>query len=197
MPYSSTLAYLRNAVQETLGDIDELIPAGFIDRAINEGQRRMQPDLLLEKSAVASIAIGAETFQLPSDLVRISRFRPDNGVAPLAEFHKHGTVIYFVAPLVRAFTGTLLYGASFPDITSDVNTQVPPAAADGLVSFALYKSYRRLASNRAEYRKFATIVGNGVSMGDLEATAEAHLADWRDALASVVELEAPVSAYGA
>lgn len=197
--FNLTLGYLRDAVLDDLGDVAGLIGGDFIDRAINEGQRRLEPDILLDKTAAVSLVADAATYALPADLVEITRFLPDPTATSQPDFpgyQRHGATIYFHCPLTVAWAGTLLYRAHFPAITDDAPCQLPAGAADALISFGLYKSFRRLASNRAEYRKFATIVGNGTTMADLENTAEAHLQDFADAGNAAAVLPSPATSYG-
>lgn len=198
MSFNLTLSYLRDAVIEDLGDVAALVGSGFVDRAINEGQRRLQPDILLAKTLTGvAIAQDATTYTLPTDLIEITRFvGSDDNASDLPGYLQHGATIYFAYPVASDWAGVLHYRASYPDITETVDCQLPSGAADALISFALYKSFRRFAANRAEYRKFATIVGNGVTMADLENTAEAHLQDFADAAAAATTLPAPLTSWG-
>ena len=192
---SVDLITLTTAVQDQLGDdLNDFIPTGFIERSLNEAQRRAEPDLLKDKSITVSLASGATTYVLPTDCREILDLTPDENIYYLLpEMREHGDTLYFRCALTDAWTGRLFYRASYPKITPTQECELPGAAPDALVSFALYRCYHRVASNRAEFRKFATIAGNGVSIGDLQNAAEAHLQDYKDAVASATDLPLPES----
>ncbi len=194
MSFTTSLTYLENAVREELGDgMSELIPAGFIARALNEGQRRLEPTHLQEKVLTGvTLAVDDTSYALPADLREVTEFVPaDDSQGIFPPYREHGSSVYFHCPVTLAFTGTLFYRGHYPTITEDVDCELPQGAVDALVSFALYKCYHRFVANRAEYRKFATIVGNGVSLRDLQDTAEALLADFKEAAESSGEVAPP------
>lgn len=195
MPFNASLAYLVDSVNEQLGDAAPLIPDESIERWVNEGQRRYEPDLLLPSVATGiTWADRASSAALPTDLAEVVRFLPATGKYHPPEFALHGTTIHFLLPdVVRAFSGTILYLAHFPAITTDDPCQLPETAIDGLVSFALYRAYKRIASNRVQYKKYSTLVNNQTSVADLVSMASDYLADFEDSRTSAA---APRQAEG-
>lgn len=195
---SKSLAYLVGAVENDLGDVADAFPEGFFERAINEGQARYEPDILLRKVLTSvTIAADATTYALPTDAYDVERFQPtlDTNSPQLPGYTIVGGTVYFILPVSDDWSGTLFYRAHYPDVTDAQECLLPAAAADGLISFALYRAFRRLAAGRSEYRKYATLVGNSVSMSDLEQAASIHLQDYEEARTSAFVLADPHTAY--
>lgn len=193
MSYRASLAYLTASVDDQLGVVADLIPAGFIERAVNEGQRRYEPQILLPVSVALTWADDAISVALPADFVEIAAVIGDtttHGALPL-QTRRHGNTLYFYCKQ-RAFSGMLHYFAHYPDITDDTDSALPQVATDGLISYALYKAWKRIASNRTDYRKYATLVNNQTDISDLSALSEAHFNDYleaRDACTDVRDIE--------
>ena len=181
---SRSLSLLVDSVTDELGDVASLVSIGVIERAINEGQTRMEPMVLLEVATDFGWSALAGVVTLPDDLYELVRLEPDEDhrYIEIRRHRKHANALYFKSPsLVEAWDGTLFYRAHYPTITADQDCLLPDSAADGLVSYALYKVYKRIASNRTDYRKFSTLVNNATSVGDLLDLSNTHLQDWADA----------------
>ena len=197
MSYRSSLSYLVDSVEEQLGDVKDLIPPAFTERAVNEGQRRYEPQILLPKSIAISWADDAMTVSLPTDFVEIATVQAlasPIGAFPL-QTRRHGNNLYFYEKQ-PAFSGMLHYFAHYPDITDDDDSLLPQVAVDGLISYALYKAWKKIASNRTDYRRYSTLVNNQTDINDLASLSEAHFNDYleaRDAVADVRDVE---PAYG-
>lgn len=194
---SQSLATLADAVLTDLGDIADIFPDGFIARSLNEGQRRLAPDILLQKAVDADISGGASTYTLPTDCYDVLDLvtRPGQTSVYLPSWTRIEGTLYFESELTADFAGRLFYRAFYPEVTDTADCQLGDAACDAIVSYALYKAFRRLAASRSEYRKFSTIVGNGTSMGDLEQAADLHLKDFEDARDSAMRLLPPLSPF--
>lgn len=195
-----SLGYLTAAVYEALGgDISEIFEDSFIERTLNAGQARYEPDLLRERTSATTWLDDATSFALPSDFAFLDRLMPDadNINTPLPDFTTYAGSMLFNDPnCVRAWTGTLLYRAHFPAITESQVCLLPATACDGLISFALHACFRRLAAGRAEYKRYSTIVGaNAVSVSELEQIAQLHLQDFEDGRASALTLPPPSGFY--
>ena len=196
---SRTLDYLVAAVRDDLGDdVAGIFGSGFIERALNEGQGQYAPDLLRSRVLEGvTIAVDATSYALPADAIDVERFEPEygSGSPDLPSSRVVDGTVYFSRPVPSAWTGRLFYRAAYPDITDAQPCLLPAAAADGLIQFALYRCFRRLAAGRAEFRQYATIVGNAVSMADLEQSASIHFDDYQRAgLAGRPEIE-PATFY--
>lgn len=64
------------------------------------------------------------------------------------------------------------------DVSSELNVQMDYAC----LYYALHLFYKRLASNRAFYKRYSTLVGaNSVTMGDLQNEADRYYQEFLDA----------------
>lgn len=192
-----SLAYLTDAVTQDLGDVAGLFAPSQIARYLNEAQRRLEPEVARERMTTATWAADATSYTLPTDLISITALEPDStSYSVPGRYRIHGGVMYFdQRDTVYAFSGRLYYRAHFPQISDSVDSLVPPAAGDALVSFALYRCFHRIASNRSEYRRYSTLAQNGVTVAELEGIATNHLADFNDAKALAQNLEQPSYFY--
>ena len=191
---NASLAYLLDAIQQELDDAASLFAPGILERYINEGLRKLEPEHLKHTSAAISWADAATSAALPTDLYDITRIRPDSSSSafPASGYRQHGLAIYFdPRDVVTAFSGTLFYRAHYPQIDATHDSELPAPANDALIDYALYKAFHRIAANRAEFRKYATLTTNGVTMGDLLATANGHLADFTDVKTATARVAPP------
>lgn len=195
---SRSLALLVSAVENDLGPVAEAFPEGFFERAINEGQARYEPEILRRRVVTGvTIAEDATTYALPADAYDVEEFRAtvDTSSPELSTYTIVDGTCYFARPVARDWTGIVIYRAHYPDVTDSQECLLPTAAMDGLISFALYRAFRRLAAGRAEYRRYATLTGNAVAMSDLEQAASIHLQDYEQARASAEILPDPAVAW--
>lgn len=184
---------LRSAVNEELGPAADLFAAGYIDRLINEGQKRYEPDVLRARIDAINIPSNTLTFELPSDFIRLNKFFRNANSADLEPFELHGNLMAFYERTTALFSGRIAYSASWPAITEDQECILPPVAADGLIAYALYRCYKRIASNRVDYRRYSTMVGNQASVADIDALSQSYLDEWADAGQSAIILPEPSS----
>lgn len=197
---SRSLADFLNAVETDLGEsVASTFPAGFFERAVNEGQARLEPEIT-KRSVVTGVTIAEDstTYALPSDAIdRPPRFQAsiDTSSPDLSSVTVIGGVCYFARPVTRAWTGIVFYEAHYPAVTDTQACLLPTAAADGVVSFVLYRAFRRIAAGRAEYYAYATMVGNAVAMADLEQAASIHNQDFEEARVSAYIVPAASTAF--
>ncbi len=196
---SQSLSTLTAAVEESLGDIAEVFETSFIQRNLNSGQARYEPELLRERTTTLTWADDATTATLPTDFAKLDRLMPSSDYrnVPIPDYTIYaGTMLFRDPECVLAWSGTMLYRAHYPSITDSQDCLLSDTACDGLVSFALHRCYRRLAAGRAEYKRYSTIVGsNAVSVAELEQMAQLHLQDYEDGRASGIELPPPLPFY--
>jgi len=194
---SRSLAELVDAVNQELGDASELMPNSAIERFLNEGQSRYEPEILLP--SIDTTITWAEddlSVALPSDFVELTDLIAtyDSGYR-VPQFFVHGQTAHFTSPAPTAFTGRLFYLARYPTITNAQSCTLPSAAADGLVSYALYKSFKRIASSRTLYKRYSTLVNNQTDVKDLESLSENHFNDYIDARDSAAVVRAIAQPY--
>lgn len=194
---SRSLAELLDSVNQELGDAAPLIPNSAIERFINEGQSRYEPEVLLP--SVDATVVWSEddtSVALPTDFAELTDIIPtyDSGYR-VPQYFVHGTSLQFTSPAPTDFTGRLFYLAHFPTITNAQSCTLPGAAADGLVSYALYKCFKRIASSRTLYKRYSTLVNNQTDVKDLESLSENHFNDYIDARDSAAVLRSVAQPY--
>src|SRR4051812_38482799 len=177
----------RRAFKDEVGEVQQLARDSAIDRWVNEGQGRLR--VYRQRDTPLSWAAGATSVTLPTDFHHEERVAPDYGVT-LSPYDVWNGVLRFRHPLdVRAGTGVLFYWGNWPYITGSADSQLPELGDQACLSFALFRFFKRLASSRADYRRYAAIAqGNGVGVDDLATLAEQHYNDFteaRDALEDV------------
>ena len=190
---SWTLQDFRDAVREDLGEeVGKLVNNPEIDRWVNQAK-----DLLGVHAALStdlSWDAGATTVDLPDDFLRVASFICSTEV-PAHRVWGRTLVILSASGAPRAGSATLLYHGYFPAITGSAVSQLTDVANYACVSYALYRFFKRLASSRSDYRKYATLTGsNGVDLDELDGLSERHYADF-EAVKGELEVPEPVAFY--
>jgi hypothetical protein len=175
-----TLAQLEAAVSEEVGtDLAGLLPAGAVERWVNEGRTRI--DFLDSKTGEITWAALDADVDLPSDLLHLSRVQPDTATGTIDDYERWGQKLVFVDSDGAGAGGTarVWYKAYYPTITDDDDSLLPEEGDRALVSYALYRFFRLLTANRSIYRRYATIAGqNAVQIEDLQDEATRHYDDF-------------------
>lgn len=171
---------------EQVGDqISELVREPEVTRWGNAGMGRLPARYPL--SVPIAWAAGDTEFLLPADFVKIESVRLDSGCA-LPSYQRWGQTLQFLDPAGAAGSGTLFYYGLFPMLGS--NYDPSPVVVDAALGYALYRFYRRMASSRADFRRYTTITGQaGLDVSDLETVAEGHRQDFVDARLELEEGE--------
>jgi hypothetical protein len=178
-------AEFREAFQsEVGGDVFNMIRPEEIDRWINRGQARL--GLYLQLVADVSWSQGDVQIVLPNDFHHAEKWKVTMGCLPNGEFwgvgQGNGAAYVFNTAAYDDGSATLLYYAVPPAITATQDSLLTQLGDDGCLSYALYRFFKRLASSRSDYRRYATISNsNGVDISELDALSEKHLADFNDA----------------
>jgi hypothetical protein len=82
----------------------------------------------------------------------------------------------------------LILRVYWPDVDDTHPSQLPRLGDSACISYAMYRFYRKLVSNRSFYQRYATLVGtNRVDIAELSDTADDHYRDFND-----LRLELPV-----
>jgi hypothetical protein len=179
-----TLANLRDYVRDELGP--ELGAASFfsdgdIDRYLNDGLKRL--GYFLEKSAVLTWGAGDTSVALPSDYISEDRLE---SVPPSALPYERriwgGTMYFQTTGALSAGSATLYYFGFHPALSVSQASLLPETGDTGLVAFACYRAYKRIASSRADYRRYSTLVaGNGVDVDELASVSDQFYAEFLEA----------------
>lgn len=170
------------AFDSEAGDISGLAVASQKIQWFNEGQSR----LLRRKPAWIDVTWAAtdRSIPLPADFVTLDRFIPDDGSAEYP-WRVWGNFLLLDDPNGAASLGTgrVFYWAEWTPMTgATVATDLPILHDYACLYYALSRFYRRLSSNRAYYKRYATLVGaNAVTMTDLQQEADRYYQDFLDA----------------
>lgn len=152
----------------------------------NEGQSR----LLIRKPSYYDLtwAEGDRVVALPADYVKMDKIIEDDGVER-QPWREWGTNLVLDDPEGASAAGTarLYYWAEWSAMTTSTTATELNATQDySCLYYALSRFYKKLASNRAFYKRYATLVGqNSVSMTDLQQESDRYLQDFLDARADL------------
>lgn len=187
---------IATAFGEEAGDASSLATNAEIWRWFSEGQARL--NRYLEKSTTLAWSAAALTVALPADFVSISKIDYDSGVTD-QPFRIFGRSLIIDEPEGASADGTarLHYWAERPEIDAGADVSVGILQEDyACVYFALHRFFRKLASNRVQYKRYSTLLGaNAVSVADLQNESDRLLQDFRDARADLPQ-PPPASFYG-
>lgn len=172
---------LGTAFDAEAGDVATLATAALKVKWFNEGQER----LLKYKPSTSDItwAAAARTVSLPADFIELVKVVTDEGyVAQPWRVFGANLVIDSSDGALSAGAARLYYLASYTALAIPGTSQLSAQNDTACLYYALSRFYRRLASNRAYYKRYATMVGqNAVTMSDLQQEAERYYQDFLDA----------------
>jgi hypothetical protein len=176
------------SLSELIGDVEaevgepasNLLDERQIARWLNAGQTRLR----LRRPRVATIIweAGDRAVDLPADFASLESIQTDVG-STLGPHRVFGSTLEVLNAQGAYCTGSarLRYFAAWPGITGASDSLLPPAGDEALVSYCLYRFFKKLASSRAEYRRYSTVAGqNGVDINELDALSERHLQDFNE-----------------
>jgi hypothetical protein len=179
-----TLANLRDYVRDELGS--ELGAASFIsdtdvDRYLNDGLKRL--GYFLEKAAVLTWDTADLSVALPSDFISEDRLEAVPPYTLPYERRIWGNVMYFQANgAVTAGSANLYYFGYHPALSVSQDSVLPETGDTAIVAFACYRAYKRIASSRANYQRYSTLVaGNGVDVAELASISDQYYAEFLEA----------------
>lgn len=174
---STSAELVADFYAEVGSDLDEMVKPERVLRWMNQGQARLP-----RKASMVEITwnVGDASVDMLADFIRFEGLIDVDGCLPAHRVW--GNAIVFSAPAYDSGSATLLYWADWPAISNTQDSTLPQVGEQGLVSFALYRFFKTLASSRADFRRYATISqANGVDISELDALSERHLADYEDA----------------
>jgi len=157
----------------------------------NDAQTRLLR-LYPKRTALTWIA-AATSVALPSDFVSLERMVLNEGT-DYERFRVFGTSLYIddVDGITSAGGMDLYYWATWPDmvVAGPVSSSLPKSLDYACLYFAMSRFYAKLASNRAYYKRYATMVGaNSVQMADLQAESDRYYGMFLDARDDLTPLE--------
>ena len=140
---------------------------------------------------------GVAFVQLPIDCVDVAGLQITSGYLPA--WDQWGNTLRLRENSTVAGTATVFYTAYF-DVATDDPTGVDPkldAASLAAVEYALAVFFRKVASSRADYIRFATITGqSGIDVQDFRDLANDHQLEFENARADLTANQPSASYYG-
>lgn len=180
---SATRADLRDYAKDELGsDLSSLISDTDFDRYINDAIKRL--GYYIESSVLLTWDAGDTEVDLPADFVSAESLIGAETVSLPRERRIWGNTMYFqVEGVDSSGSATLFYFADHPTLDADADVTTLPGAADtALVAFVCYRAYKRIASSRADYRRYSTLVqANGVDVSELASISDQYYAEFLEA----------------
>lgn len=163
------------------GDISTLASSAQKILWFNEAQAR----LLRQKQSYEDVtwAEGDRSIPLPADFLRLDKVIADSGTN-LDSWRVWGNYLVLddSEGATRDGDARVFYWASWADMTTATTaTELTTAQDYACMYYALSRFYRKLSSNRAYYKRYATLVGqNAVTMTDLQQEADRYYQDFLD-----------------
>ncbi|MBA2726483.1 MAG: hypothetical protein H0U53_10875 [Actinobacteria bacterium] len=176
-----TEAQIQAAFDAEVGILSSLATGATKTLWFNEAQGRLE--WYKPKTSTLAWANAASSVALPSDFILLDRVVADVGTRlPAFSVHGKNLVTNGDYNAVGAGGAKLLYYADWPDVTSGLASELPRAGDSACILYALARFFRLLTSNRAYYKRYATLVGaNAVPISDLDAISNAYYNEFVDA----------------
>lgn len=177
-------------------ELSRIFPDAALDEFINEGLQSLE--YWKPKASTLTWAVDATSVTLPTDLIHIDKIICDDGDF-LDSYFQHGGYLYFHDPTGASIAGgaSIYYWAYYPEINGTQDSELPPIGDTALVQYCAYKMFRRVATSRSDYRKYAVLMGgNGADISVLEAQADIFFRDFEDAKRKLEILKPPTLYYG-
>jgi len=177
------------------GDIASLATSAQKIIWFNEGQAR----LTRLKPSFEDVVWAADDrdVPLPSDFVRLDKIVPDAD-SSLEPWRVWGSSLVLDDPDGASYDGSarVYYWADWSEMTTSTTaTELTLAQDYACLYYALSRFYRKLSSNRAYYKRYATLVAqNAVSMTDLQQEADRYYQDFLESREDLVP-DPPASFY--
>ncbi len=175
-------ASYETAFDAEAGDIVSLATQALKIIWFNEGQAR----LLKRRMTYTDLtwAAAARSVALPTDFVQLDKLVWNDGSTE-EPWRVWGETLVLddYAGASGAGGARCFYWAEFTEmVTGTTATDLNISMDYACLYFALHRFYKRLASNRAYYKRYSTLAGgNAVSMGDLQNEADRYYQDFLDA----------------
>jgi hypothetical protein len=192
-----SLDELLIAFREEAGEeIAALVRDPVLERWINQGQARL--GYYRQQSASFTWDANDLGFDLPVDFKRPEKLVADYGSACVPAGTYWNDEYRFNSRVTSSGSGVIYYWGAFPEITATQDSLLPDIGDDGILSYCAYRFYKRLASSRADFRRYATLTqANGVDISELDALSERYFTDFEDTREALADLiQNPSSFYG-
>ena len=183
--------FLADFEAEVGAELFALTSAGEVTRWLNQGQRRL--GWKQDAEATVTWTAAATEVALPTDCYRPFRLIPNSDTVLPAHKIRQTSIRFLIDEdgVSDAGTAKLLYEADYPAITDTADSELSTHGDDAVLAFALYRFFRKLATNRANYQRYSVTQGvNAISVDDLVNVMNQHL----DEFLSVQQDDPPAEA---
>jgi hypothetical protein len=178
---------------ELSDELQQMASPENFQRWINDGRARM--GYYVGGTASLTWIIGDWTVNLPTDFCDADSIEPADGVR-LPPFRVWERQLRFNEKATTAGSATLFYLKLPAEITGVADSTLPDVLDQGLVSYALFRFFKWLATSRADYRRYSTIAqGNAADVPQLLAAGAGHRQDFAEAV-DTHSLNKAVSFFG-
>jgi hypothetical protein len=171
---------IKVAFDEQAGDAKTLATEPEVIRWFNEGQARLG----WYKRGVEDVswAVGALAIPIITPMQGIDHILyPDGYSEGRWTETVQGLQITDYEGATAAGSARLVLRVYWPDVDNTHPSQLPRLGDSACISYALYRFYRKLVSNRSFYQRYSTLVGtNRVDIAELSDTADDHYRDFND-----------------
>jgi hypothetical protein len=175
------LSDFREALIGELGEkLYDIVGDKPFERWVNVGQTKLGS--FVRKTVTVTWAAGDTQIALPADWRNLDHYSADVGSCGLPSGNEWGAAYVFTRPATAGGSGTFFYYGERPAITGSSPSTLNSRGDEALISYCLYRFFKRLAGSRTDYRMYATITqSNGVDIAELDDIGERHLQDFQAA----------------
>jgi hypothetical protein len=194
-----TEAEIKTAFDDEAGDASVLATLAQVRGWFNQGQSRLDRKKLARLAFTWNAAAAAPaTGPVAATILQLEDLRYDAGKTrqPWALIPTLGLRILEPDVTTAAGSGVLYYRTDWADLIGGGASEMPRIGDTACIYYALHRFFRRVGSNRAQYKRYATLLGaNAISEGDLQQMSESYFNDFLTTQADW-PLEPPASFYG-
>jgi len=175
-----TQVEIKTAFDEQAGDASSLAETGEVTRWFNDGQARL--GWYTRGVENVTWAVGDLVVPIVTPNAGIDHtLYPDGNVESRWIEGVQNIQIIDHGGASSAGSARLILRVYWPDVTETAASLLPRIGDSACISYALYRFYRKLVSNRSFYQRYATLVGtNRVDIAELSDTADDHYRDFND-----------------
>lgn len=136
------------------------------------------------------------TVDLPEDFCEFADLKADDDTIIPSYSIWENSKLRFDSKATADGGATLFYGADPPRISATQDSVFPDNLDQACVAYALYRFFKWLATSRADYRRYSTLMqGNATDVATLLQTAAGYRADYIESMGST-KLAPPVTFFG-
>lgn len=175
-----TQAEIKVAFDDQAGDAAILTDLGEVTRWFNDGQARL--GWYARGTVDVTWAVGALVVPISTQCQGVEHILyPDGNTEDRWIEGVQCLQITDYEGAKYAGNARLVLRVFWPDVSDTHPSDLPRIGDAACISYALYRFYRKLVSNRSFFQRYATMAGvNRVDVAELSDTADDHYRDFND-----------------